>query len=65
MRRASVDEGLHGLLEARDAFDPEAGAFVREGALRDRPATMQLADEVLAWHDDVGEEHLGEVGLPR
>ena len=39
------------------------GALVRERALRDRPAAVELADEVLARHDHVGEEHLGEPGL--
>ena len=50
------------LLEPGHALDPEAAALVRERALRDPPAVVQLADQVLARHLDVGEEHLGEVG---
>ena len=43
-----------------DALDPEAGSFVCEGSLRDRPATVQVADEVVARDDDIGEEDLRE-----
>ena len=57
-----VDEPVHCRLEPGHALDPQPGALVRERALRDAPAVVEPADEVLARHHDVGEEHLGEVG---
>ena len=63
VRFASSTRLEHRLLEPRDAVDPEPRAFVRERTLCDRPTAVELTDEVLARHDDIGEEHLGELGL--
>ena len=60
-----VDEAVTRLLEPADALDPQPAALVRERAHRDAPAVVEGADEVLARHHDVGEEHLGEVGRRR
>ena len=48
MLAGELDEAGDRLLEPADALHPQAGALVRERALRDAPPAVELADEVLA-----------------
>ena len=63
--RASVTRSSTPRCARHHALDPQRAALVGERAHRDPPAVVQLADEVRLRHDDVGEEHLGELGSAR
>ena len=54
----------HGV-QLRRARQPHHAALVGQRACRDRPALVQLPDQVIAWHHDVVEEHLVEVHVIR
>ena len=56
-----LDELLEPAVEVRDALPEARRALVREDAHRDRPAAVQLAEHPVGRHDDVVEEHLGEL----
>ena len=58
---AERDERVDGALHVVGVGDPQHRPFVRERALRDRPATVQRPDEVRLRDPHVGEEHLVEV----
>ena len=59
----AVEDHLEALLQPGRLPDPQHPALVRERSVGDPPAVVQLAQQVLARHDDVGEEHLVEVGM--
>jgi hypothetical protein len=50
---------VHDLFLERERRAP----FVRERRVRDRPAPVELAHQVVAWHEDLVEEHFVELRL--
>ena len=59
------DEVVDATGRGHHALHPQPTALVGQRPHRDPPAVVDLADEVLLGHDDVGEEHLGELGPAR
>ena len=56
-----LDEQLEPAVEVRDALPEARRALVREDAHRDGPPAVELAEHPVGGHDDVVEEHLGEL----
>src|SRR5262245_48078915 len=58
---AEFDHRPHAPFHEVRVVDPEHRPFVRERSLRDRPTLVQLTEQRVAGHRDVGEEHFVEV----
>ena len=56
-----LDEPFEPAVQVRDALPEARRALVREDAHRDGPAAVHLAEHPVGGHDDVVEEHLGEL----
>src|SRR5438309_7454900 len=57
------DQIAQRVLEPGHALHPEPAALVGQRPHGDAPAVVHVADEVGGRHFDVGEEHLGELGV--